>query len=277
MSSNLGTLWIVSTPLGNLGDFSPRAHEVLIAADLVLAEDTRRSGQLLAKCGINNKNFMSLHDHNEEERLEKVLSLLGEGKNLALVSDAGTPLLSDPGFLLVRACRKAGLKVVPVPGASAPIVALSASGFPPQPFVFLGFAPRKRTDQCTFFAPYARLGVTIIFFERKDRLSASLASAYEVLGQREVCIARELTKTYEEFIYLQLSEHKSLPENLLGEMTVLIAPSTTTEKDSEEAVLMMYKREELAGGKPREIAKRVQAKVFGWSVGEIYTLVQGLP
>ena len=156
MSSNSGTLWIVATPLGNPGDLSPRAREVLETADGILAEDTRRAGLLLSRCGLNvTTPFTSFHDHNEEARLPQVLELLQAGKTLALVSDAGTPLLSDPGYRLVRACRKAGIRVSPVPGPSAPVAALSASGLPPQPFVFLGFLPRKKAEQEAALRPYA--------------------------------------------------------------------------------------------------------------------------
>jgi len=138
-----GTLFIVATPLGNTEDLSPRARRVLAAADAVLAEDTRRSGLLFQRLGLTARRFLSFHDHNEAQRLPQVLAWLAEGQSLALISDAGTPLLSDPGFRLVRAAREAGHAVVPVPGPSAPVTALSACGLPPQPFVFLGFLPRK--------------------------------------------------------------------------------------------------------------------------------------
>ena len=164
MSSALGTLWIVATPLGNPGDLSPRAKETLEGATLVLAEDTRRAGQLFARCGMKHHGFSSFHDHNEEERLPRVLEALESGQQVALISDAGTPLLSDPGFRLVRACRERGIPVKPVPGPSAPVTALCASGLPPLPFVFLGFPPRKEGERETFFAPYATLPVTLIFF-----------------------------------------------------------------------------------------------------------------
>ena len=128
-----GHLWIVATPLGNPGDLSPRAREVLAGADLILAEDTRRAGLLCSQCNIPARRFLSFHDHNESERQEEVLRLLRQGQNLALVSDAGTPLLADPGYRLVRACRAEGLPVSPVPGPSAPVTALSAAGIPPLP------------------------------------------------------------------------------------------------------------------------------------------------
>mgnify|MGYP000146363000 CR=1 FL=1 len=143
----------MATPLGNPGDLSPRAREVLAGADLILAEDTRRAGLLCSQCNIPARRFLSFHDHNESERQEEVLRLLRQGQNLALVSDAGTPLLADPGYRLVRACRAEGLPVSPVPGPSAPVTALSAAGIPPLPYTFLGLfrrvmpraaAPRSR-------------------------------------------------------------------------------------------------------------------------------------
>ena len=134
-----GTVWIVATPLGNLGDLSPRARETLERVGVVLAEDTRRTGQLLQLAGISGKRLLSLHEHNEEERLGEVLDLLAAGTDAAVVSDAGTPLIADPGYRLVAACRERGLTVSPVPGPCAPIAALMGSGLPPYPFVFLGF------------------------------------------------------------------------------------------------------------------------------------------
>ncbi len=274
MSSNSGKLWIAATPLGNPGDLSPRARAVLGQVDGILAEDTRRAGQLLARCGIEPPAFTSLHDHNEEARLAQVLDWLRGGKNLALVSDAGTPLLSDPGYRLVRACREAGIAVSPLPGPSAPVAALSASGLPPQPFVFLGFPPRKSSEQEDFFRPYAQLPATLIFFERKDRLRDTLKTAFSLLGPREACIARELTKTYEEFILFPLGEYGSLPEELLGEITVLLGPPLGPARDSAERVREMLAQENTRGGKPREVARRAQLAVTGWTSKEIYNLMQ---
>ena len=274
MSSNLGTLWIVATPLGNPGDLSPRAREVLGSVDGILAEDTRRAGLLMSKCGITASSFTSFHDHNEEARLPQVLGYLQEGKNLALVSDAGTPLLSDPGYRLVRACREAGIRVSPLPGPSAPVAALSASGLPPQPFVFLGFAPRKRSEQEEFFAPYASLGATLIFFERKDRLMSTLETAYSLLGPRDACIARELTKTYEEFILFSLDALADLPKELLGEITVLIGPPKSVSRTEAAEVEAVAAEESARGGKPRDVARRVQQRVSGWSSKEVYQHMQ---
>ena len=206
MSLKSPKLWVVATPLGNPGDLSPRAREVLEGADTVLAEDTRRAGLLCQRCGVKAKRFMSFHDHNEESKLDEVLGLLDEGRTLALISDAGLPLVADPGYRLVRACRAAGIPVSVVPGPSAPVTALAGSGIAPQPFAFLGFLPRSRSDQEKTLAPFANLALTLIFFERKDRLGETLSAAHAVLGPRELCIARELTKTHEEYILGRLED-----------------------------------------------------------------------
>lgn len=271
MSLNSVQLWVVATPLGNLGDLSPRARDVLAIADMVLAEDTRRAGLLFARCGITAKRFVSLHEHNEEKRLPQVLEELQNGRTAALISDAGTPLLSDPGFRLVRACRDAGLRVSPVPGPSAPLTALCASGLPPQPFVFLGFPPRKGVE--AFFEPYAALKATIIFFERKDRVTETLARANAVLGSREVCIARELTKTHEEFIVFSLGAEPPFTE-LLGEVTVILGPPEQRDRTPEHEVLALSGQQAYKGERPRERARLIQQAVSGWSAKDIYTLLQ---
>ena len=276
-SSALGTLWIVATPLGNPGDLSPRAKEILEGAAHVLAEDTRRAGQLFARCGMKHHGFSSFHDHNEEERLPRVLEALEGGQQVALISDAGTPLLSDPGFRLVRACRERGIVVKPVPGPSAPVTALCASGLPPLPFVFLGFPPRKEGEREAFFAPYASLPATLIFFERKDRLGETLGTAYTLLGERELCVARELTKTYEEFIHLPLSRYAELSDALLGELTILLGPPCPgASRHTEEDVLALIAKEVARGGKPKEVARRVQLQIMGWSAKDVYKLMQGI-
>ncbi len=269
MSSSLTRLWVVATPLGNPGDLSPRAREILTSVDFILAEDTRRSGLLLATCSIKAKKLISFHDHNEEKRLRAVLAELRAGKVAALISDAGTPLISDPGFTLVRACREEGLKVSPVPGPSAPVAALSASGIAPLPYAFLGFPPRKQHELESFFFPFANLALTLIFFERKDRLADSLAAARLILGPRNACIARELTKTYEEFIFFTLGEE--LPE-FLGEITVIVGPPQDVRTPLPE-VLALARTLREGDEKPRETARRLQAKVRGWTSKELYALL----
>lgn len=273
MSSTTGKLWIVATPLGNPGDFSPRAASVLSGADCILCEDTRRSGLLLSRLGIAAKKLLSFHEHNEGQRLEAVLKNLREGRTLALISDAGTPLLSDPGYRLVRACREEGIAVSPVPGPSAPVAALSAAGLPPLPFCFLGFAPRKEGDLADFFEPFVKIAGSIIFFERKDRLGKTLEVAHAILGRREVCLARELTKTFEEFIFTVLGKDLSLPDNLMGEITVILGPPLDDEKTGESEILRLLREQALRGSKPRETARLVQSQVSGWTIKEIYALL----
>ncbi|GAB7082209.1 16S rRNA (cytidine(1402)-2'-O)-methyltransferase [Megalodesulfovibrio paquesii] len=284
-------LWIVATPIGNLGDISARALEILGKAEVVLAEDTRRTGMLFARLGLPSPRFLSFYEHNEESRIEQALALLEEGREVALVSDAGTPLLADPGYRLVRACRERGLAVSPVPGPSAILAALSASGLPPYPFVFLGFPPRKASERREMFRPYATLPATLVFFERGSRVQETLIQAREILGERECCVARELTKLHEEFILTSLDAWLATPQedqdhsrqestqDVRGEATVVIGPprqeaATTRTADSEVDHLLAAARE--AGCKPREAAKRVQAAVSGWTAKELYERVHRL-
>ena len=267
-------LWVVATPLGNPGDLSPRACEVLEAADLVLAEDTRRAGTLFKMTGVTVKKLASFHDHNEEAKSPSLVEAMQQGQVLALVSDAGMPLFSDPGYRLVRLARQEGLSVSVVPGPSAPLTALAASGIAPQPFTFMGFPPRKKSDQEKFFGEFRSVQTTLVFFERKNRLAETLAVAFGVLGPRELCVARELTKTHEEFILTRLEAHATVPDDLLGEITVVVGPPESVDKPDDEAVLDLIREESAAGGKPRDIARRVKDRVLGWSVGEIYQLMQ---
>lgn len=200
-----GKLLVVSTPIGNLDDLSPRARAAFEEADLVACEDTRHTGRLLSLIGIK-KPLVSLHEHNERQRLPRLLADLEEGKVIAVASDAGTPLLSDPGFLLVREAAARGIRIEPIPGPAAPLAALVASGLPPYPFTFAGFPPPKTGKRKNFFARWASLGHTLILFESPHRIVASLADALEILGDRPVAVARELTKMHEEVLRGRLSE-----------------------------------------------------------------------
>jgi 16S rRNA (cytidine1402-2'-O)-methyltransferase len=273
MPSKSPTLWVVATPLGNPGDASDRARRILSRADALLAEDTRRAGLLFKRLGIeSDAGFISFFEHNEEARIKQVLELLQDGKEVALLSDAGTPLISDPGYRLVRACREAGHRVSPIPGPSAVTAALSASGLPPQPFLFLGFLPRKESERRKVFADCERLTATIVFFERKNRLASSLKIAAEVLGVRELCIARELTKEHEQFILARLDpeEPPEFPE--LGEFTVLLGPPEHRRSDEGEVARLLEKNLR-QGGKPREVVRRTLEAVNGWTSKEIYALM----
>ena len=200
-----GKLLVVATPIGNLDDLSPRGRAAFEEADLVACEDTRHTGRLLAHFGIR-KPLVSLHEHNERQRLPRLLADLEEGKTIAVASDAGTPLLSDPGFLLVREAAAQGIRVEAIPGPSAILAALVASGLPPYPFTFAGFPPPKSGKRRNFYKGWAGLGHTLILFESPHRLLASLEDALAELGDRPVAVARELTKMHEEVLRGQLSE-----------------------------------------------------------------------
>jgi 16S rRNA (cytidine1402-2'-O)-methyltransferase len=200
-----GKLVIVATPIGNLDDLSPRARAAFEQADLIACEDTRHTGRLLSHLGIR-KPLISLHEHNERQRLPRLIADLEEGKVIALASDAGTPLLSDPGFLLVREAAARGLRIEPIPGPAAPLAALVASGLPPYPFTFAGFPPPKSGKRRTFYKGWAGLGHTLVFFESPHRLLPSLEDALAELGDRPVAVARELTKLHEEILRGPLSE-----------------------------------------------------------------------
>ncbi len=278
MASNVdtpGTLWIVATPLGNPGDLSPRARECLEAADIVLAEDTRRESLACARWGVRVRRFVSFHDHNEKDKAPAVLEWLRDGKNIALISDAGMPVLADPGYGIVRSCREAGLPVSVVPGPCAPVVALAGSGIAPQPFVFFGFLPRGHGDQKKALAPYAHLACTLVFFERRDRLGETLALAHAVLGPREACVARELTKTHEEFIRFRLEAPPDFSQ-ILGEVTVVIGQPEQAIRSPEEEVRAVLGEELHAGGAPRSVAKRAQARLRGWTSSEVYAILNGM-
>jgi 16S rRNA (cytidine1402-2'-O)-methyltransferase len=194
---NPGTLFVVATPIGNLGDLSPRAAEVLSRVALIAAEDTRVTRRLLQHIGCETP-MLSLHDHNESQRVAGLLERLQVGEDVALVSDAGTPLISDPGYTLVRAVRQAGVKVVPIPGPSAMITALSVAGLPTDRFVFEGFLSSKPAARRARLKELAQESRTLVFYESPHRILATLVDLRDVLGaEREAVLARELTKTFE--------------------------------------------------------------------------------
>lgn len=200
------TLYIVPTPIGNLGDITQRALDVLSCVDVIAAEDTRHTGKLLAHFNIQTKTF-ALHDHNEQQKAQVLVDKLLSGQSIALVSDAGTPLISDPGYHLVTQCRQAGVKVIPLPGACAVITALSASGLPSDRFSFEGFLPAKSKGRKDKFLEIAKAERTCIFYESPHRITESLQDMLDILGpERQVVLARELTKTFETIQGLPLGE-----------------------------------------------------------------------
>lgn len=203
-SSAVGTLYVVATPIGNLEDVTLRALRVLREAALVLAEDTRRTRVLLERHGIAARP-LSLHAHNEAARSGAVLDVLAEGRAVALVSDAGTPLVSDPGERLVAAAVNAGHDVVPVPGPSAVLAALAAAGLPATAFTMLGFLPRRVSARAALLRRFRAAPETLVLFEAPGRVGATLAALHEALGERPACVARELTKLHEELVRGPLS------------------------------------------------------------------------
>lgn len=266
-----GTLYIIATPLGNEQDLSPRARNILETVPVILAEDTKRASLNFSRWNLKFQKFISFNEHSEEKKLEYALEFLATGQNMALISDAGMPILSDPGYLIVKACREKNIKVTVIPGPSAPITALAGSGIAPQPFTFFGFLPRKTSDIEKTIAPFAKLSVSLVFFERKDRLQETLSYLYTLLGNREVCIARELTKEYEEYINFHLNTIPNL-NSLLGEITVIIGPPIEFEQSTKEEVLALINKEKEFGGTIKNIAKRVQSQCHGWTTSEIYAL-----
>lgn len=233
-----GRLVVVATPIGNLEDLSARAARALAEADLVASEDTRHTGRLLAHLGLK-RPLVSLHEHNERLRLPQLLDRLEGGATIALVSDAGTPLVSDPGFVLVRAAIAAGFRVEPIPGPSAVLAALVASGLPPCPFTFAGFPPPKSGRRRSFYRRLAELGHTVVLFESPHRLLASLADAVAELGDRPAAIGRELTKLHEEVLrggLAALREGLAARPALKGEIAIVIGGSAGDQPASEPEI-----------------------------------------
>ena len=226
----MGTLFIVSTPIGNLADISARAADVLEKATLVACEDTRRTGRLMQHLGLKQR-LVSLWEHNEQRRTEEILNVLARDEDVALVSDAGTPLLSDPGFHLVRSAIAANHRVEAVPGPSAVLAALVSSGLPPYPFTFTGFPPRKSGKRRTFLRQFASHGHTLVIYESPHRIVATLDDALAELGDRPACIARELTKVHEEILRAPLSElHRELASRrtIKGEIVLVVGGQVAT-------------------------------------------------
>lgn len=217
-------LYIVSTPIGNMSDITLRALEVLKSVDLILSEDTRETDKLLKKYGFS-KPQISYRDQNHTRVVEQIKDMLKNGKSLALVSDSGTPLISDPGFKLVRELALENIKLETVPGPSAVTAALSVSGLPTDKFLFVGFLPKSSVQIEKFFEKYSEIDATLIFYESPFRLSKSMQIAQKVLGHRQVCVCNDLTKMYEEVARGSLTDisNQYLNKKIKGEFVVLIA------------------------------------------------------
>ncbi|MCG6896623.1 MAG: 16S rRNA (cytidine(1402)-2'-O)-methyltransferase [Thiocapsa sp.] len=274
MQQRRGILYVVATPIGNLGDMTDRARKVLSDVDLVASEDTRQTRRLLAHFGISAK-LVAYHDHNEAVAAPRLLAALEAGRDLALVADAGTPLISDPGFSLVAAARERGLTVVPVPGANAAICALSAAGLPTDRFLFLGFPPRTPSQRRSWLAGLANERGTLIFYESGKRVVATLRDCGETLGEtRRVVVARELTKRFETYLHGYPAELvrrlEAETEQRLGELVVLVegrANQGGGERMEQQRVLMI-----LAETLPLSQAAAIAARLTGTKKNMLYRL-----
>lgn len=222
-----GHLYVVATPIGNLADLSDRARAILAAVDLVACEDTRTTGSLLTRLGLH-RELVAYHEHNELEAAERLADQLAAGKSVAVVSDAGTPALSDPGFRVVRACRRRGLPVVPVPGPSALTAVLSASGLPTNGFLYVGFLPSKSAARIAFFEKYRAFDYTLALYESCHRIDKAVDEIVATLGPlRVICVAKEVTKLHETFFVGAAAavQARLAKASLKGEFVLLIAPA----------------------------------------------------
>lgn len=258
-----GKLLIVGTPLGNLSDMTPRAIEALRSADLILCEDTRHTRKLLAHFGIDRPTD-SYHEHNEDQKAASLVARIERGETLALVSDAGMPVISDPGFPLVRRARQRGVAVEPVPGPFAGVLALAASGIAPLPFTFLGFTPHRQGERLDFYRRAAELGHTVILYESPERVVASLEDALEVFGDAEVTVARELTKMHEELVSGSVSEVLATlreRDRVHGEITLILgAPARAAVEVSSEELRAEFDRLRESGMRRNDAVKAVAEK-----------------
>ncbi len=260
--SRVGMLYIVATPIGNREDITLRAQRVLREVAVIAAEDTRHTGQLLAYYGIDAR-YLSLHEHNERERAAEIIARLDAGDDVALVSDAGTPLIADPGARLVAAVRDAGHRVVPIPGPSAMLAAVVASGLVTGPFTFVGFLPPKQGARRAALEAIRLLPHPVVLFEGPHRIAATLADAHAVLGDRTCALCRELTKLHEEIIVTTLAE---VAEGFVqraprGEYVIVIAEAEAVAVIADDATVDALLRELLGAGlSPAAAAKEVAAQ-----------------
>ncbi|HWP98997.1 MAG TPA: 16S rRNA (cytidine(1402)-2'-O)-methyltransferase [Vicinamibacterales bacterium] len=278
-----GTLFVVSTPIGNLEDITLRALRVLREASVVAAEDTRRTAQLLHHYGIRTPT-MSLHEHNERARVPLLLRRLEAGEDVALVSDAGTPAIADPGARLIRAALERGLPVVVVPGPSAVLAALVASGHAGEPFVFAGFPPARARERAAWLRALAGERRTLVLFEAPHRVRHTLELIRQELGDRPICIARELTKLHEEVLRGSVSEILArLPERPIGEFTLVLpapgegstaGPEATEDARPSDAELVLAFDQLSANGASRRSRAAQVARRYGLTVNEVYAALE---
>lgn len=273
-----GTLFVVATPIGNLEDITARALRVLREVALIAAEDTRRTGRLLARYAIATPTT-SLHEHNEVRKAASLLDRLKRGDQIALVSDAGTPTVSDPGQRLMRAAIEAGIRIEPIPGPSAILAALSVSGLSTETFTFLGFPPTRSKDRARWFETVRSAGRTVVFFEAPHRIRATLEQLRSVAGDCLVCIARELTKAHEELVRGPISDILERLHTPRGEFTVIAEIGLMTESSApglpaDESVLAEFYHITKDSRLTRRQAVAAVARRYGRTPNEVYTTIE---
>lgn len=265
-------IYIVATPIGNMADISERARSVLQNADVIACEDTRIAKKLFTLLGLETrKPFITLHDHNEEEHAAGILEMAKNGNSIALISDAGSPLISDPGYKLIRRCRQEGVCIYTIPGPCALICALQLSGLPTNKFMFAGFIPNKDKAREDLFNNLKGIDATLIFYETANRIVKTLKKAGEVFGNREMSVAREITKMYEECLNGTAEElicrfEKNEPR---GEMVLMVSPPAEKEKPYQNAEDLL--RQELAQNSLKTAVRNLVEK-YGFNKNEIYEL-----
>jgi len=274
----MSKLLLVGTPLGNLSDMSPRAIAALKSADLILCEDTRHTRKLLTHFGIDRPTD-SYHEHNEDEKASSLVDRILRGETLALVSDAGMPVISDPGYRIVRLARERDVVIEPIPGPFAGVLALAASGIAPLPFTFLGFTPHRQGERLDFYRTAAELGHTVICYESPERVVASLEDALTVFGDAEVTIAREMTKMHEELLGGTISRVLATlreRDRVYGEITLVLgAPARDAAAEvSPETLRAEFERLRESGLRRNDAVKAVAEK-FGMRKNEVYRLLAG--
>ncbi len=267
-------LYLVPTPVGNLNEMTPRAVEVLNSVDVIACEDTRNSGQLLKHFGIH-KRLIACQNFNEESSANGIVKLLEEGNNVALISDAGYPLISDPGQRVVFDVTEAGYRVIPLSGCSAFLNALVASGLVVQPFIFIGFLPSSENDRKKKLVEYAHYPMTLVFYEAPHRIAKTLRDMQEVLGDRRCVIARELTKLHEEFLRGTISQLLEAADDLKGEMVIVMEGCSQEKETYADETLVKMVEEAVQSGISRSKAVKDVANKTGVSKNRIYALVHG--
>lgn len=265
-------LYIISTPIGNLQDISPRAVDILRSAQVIACEDSRVTKKLFALLGLSlNKRFISYEDHSEEQKAQYITDIINQGEAVALVSDAGSPLISDPGYKLVRLCRQQNIYITAVPGACAVITALQLSGLPSNRFMFAGFIPNKEKARQDLFYELQHIDSTLIFYETAPRLIKTLQKGAEIFVNREIAVARELTKMYEETICGSFAEvighfEQNTPK---GEFVLIIAPPAKSKTSTADITDILRKR--LQKTSLKTAVKEISAE-YGLSKNEVYAL-----